>query len=140
MLLIAVKFHNPSLKDFIRDKNDEISIAELSKIYITEKPEDLLLIKKKIFADTVETAETSIPFKEAYFSRKYRFSQWNAIIFTIMQQVTGITFILFFVTFILQEFKKQGSLDLDVTRGAIIVNLFNLFCASASSIPMAYFG
>jgi hypothetical protein len=88
----------------------------------------------------VETAETSIPFKEAYFSRKYRFSQWNAIIFTIMQQVTGITFILFFVTFILQEFKKQGSLDLDVTRGAIIVNLFNLFCASASSIPMAYFG
>ena len=57
-----------------------------------------------------------------------------------MQQVTGITFILFFVTFILQEFKKQGSLDLDVTKGAQIVNFVNLFAASASSIPMSYFG
>jgi len=74
ILLIAIKFQNPSLKDYIRDKSDEIAIKELGKIYTVEKSEDLLAIKKKIFADTVETAETSIPFKEAYFSRKYRFS------------------------------------------------------------------
>lgn len=84
ILLISLIFKNPSLKDYLVDKSDEIAIAELSKIYEVEKNSDLLEIKKNILADTGETAETAVPFKEAYFSRKYRFSQWNGIIFATM--------------------------------------------------------
>jgi hypothetical protein len=112
---------------------------EMKKVYHLENPIDL---DKLIFSITsqISKVQTSIGMKEAFFSKQYRFSSWNAVILGQFQQFTGISGVLLFQTKIFLKMQQQGQFNIPIMIAVQYVNLFNLIASLCSGVPISRLG
>eukprot|EP00356_Strombidium_inclinatum_P007689 CAMPEP_0170500762 /NCGR_PEP_ID=MMETSP0208-20121228/35997_1 /TAXON_ID=197538 /ORGANISM="Strombidium inclinatum, Strain S3" /LENGTH=435 /DNA_ID=CAMNT_0010778949 /DNA_START=186 /DNA_END=1490 /DNA_ORIENTATION=- len=146
LIIIPLAFPSLSLSSLVQSGEKEQAKTLVKRVYklahLGAEEEDKAAEEiVNILGSTTSGSSSDLTLGEALTSKQHRFTSWNAVIMTFINQFSGISAILFFQTNIFLHMKDTGEFTLlPVIWSVQCVNFINMVASFFSHIPSGIFG